>query len=73
MDLKLKGKKSSSPEAAAASGAPRSKASPPRVPTWPFFSRNADQVKDTVESLQRAGGSVFGEAFEITDQDSYRD
>lgn len=37
-----------------------------------FFSRNPDQVKETVESVSKHGGKVFGEAFEITDQESYK-
>jgi len=30
-----------------------------------FFSRNGDQVAETVESLSRRGGKVFGEAFDM--------
>ncbi len=38
-----------------------------------FFSRSADQVKETADSLSKHGGKVFGEAFEIKDQDGYKD
>ncbi|KRB86763.1 3-ketoacyl-ACP reductase [Sphingomonas sp. Root710] len=36
-----------------------------------FFSRNADQVAATVESLSRHGGKVIGEAFDMTDLAAY--
>jgi NAD(P)-dependent dehydrogenase (short-subunit alcohol dehydrogenase family) len=36
-----------------------------------FFSRNPDQVAETVDSLSRHGGRVFGEAFDMSDQDAY--
>lgn len=37
-----------------------------------FFSRNPEQVAEAVSSLQRHGGKVFGEAFELADPDAYR-
>jgi len=36
-----------------------------------FFSRNSDQVAETVASLSRHGGRVIGEAFDLTDLDAY--
>ena len=36
-----------------------------------FFSRNPDQVAETVASLARHGGKVIGEAFELSDGDAY--
>ena len=36
-----------------------------------FFSRNAEQVQETVESLSKHGGKVFGEAFEVDDMEAY--
>lgn len=36
-----------------------------------FFSRNAEQVAATVESLARHGGKVIGEAFDLNDLDAY--
>lgn len=36
-----------------------------------FFSRNPDQVAETVASLSRHGGKVIGEAFDLTDLDAY--
>ena len=72
MDLKLKGKKvivtggsrgigRASLEGFAAEGADVA-----------FFSRNPEQVKETIESVSKHGGKVYGDSFEITDQDSYR-
>ena len=37
-----------------------------------FFSRNPDQVAETVESLSRHGGKVIGEAFDMSDLDAYK-
>lgn len=37
-----------------------------------FFSRNAEQVAETVASLKRHGGKVFGEAFEMGDVEAYK-
>jgi 3-oxoacyl-[acyl-carrier protein] reductase len=36
-----------------------------------FFSRNADQVAEAVESLGRHGGAVVGDAFDMSDLDAY--
>lgn len=36
-----------------------------------FFSRNAEQVAETVASLSRHGGKVIGEAFDMSDLDGY--
>lgn len=36
-----------------------------------FFSRNADQVEETIKSLSRHGGKVIGEAFDMGDLDAY--
>lgn len=36
-----------------------------------FFSRNAEQVRETVDSLSRHGGKVIGEAFDMSDLDGY--
>ena len=36
-----------------------------------FFSRNPEQVAQTVESLSRHGGKVIGEAFDMSDLDAY--
>lgn len=36
-----------------------------------FFSRNAEQVAETVASLSRHGGKVIGEAFDMADLDAY--
>lgn len=36
-----------------------------------FFSRNAEQVDETVASLARHGGKVVGEAFDMNDLDAY--
>jgi len=36
-----------------------------------FFSRNAEQVDETVKSLSRHGGKVVGEAFDMSDLDAY--
>lgn len=36
-----------------------------------FFSRNPDQVAETVASLARHGGKVIGEAFELSDSKGY--
>ncbi len=37
-----------------------------------FFSRNAEQVAATVESLSRHGGKVIGTALDMSDHDAYR-
>lgn len=37
-----------------------------------FFSRNAEQVAATVESLSRHGGKVVGTALDMSDHDAYR-
>lgn len=37
-----------------------------------FFSRNADQVAETVAELRSAGGAVHGDALDISDSDAYR-
>lgn len=36
-----------------------------------FFSRNADQVAETVASLSRHGGKVIGEPLDMTDHEAY--
>lgn len=36
-----------------------------------FFSRNAEQVAETVAALSRHGGKVIGEAFDMSDLDAY--
>ena len=36
-----------------------------------FFSRNADQVAETVAALSRHGGKVFGEVFDLNHLDDY--
>lgn len=36
-----------------------------------FFSRDAEQVQETIGTLSKFGGKVHGEAFTISDQDSY--
>lgn len=36
-----------------------------------FFSRNPDQVAETVASLARHGGKVIGEAFDLSDAEGY--
>lgn len=36
-----------------------------------FFSRNAEQVAETVASLSRHGGNVVGEVFDLADLDAY--
>lgn len=36
-----------------------------------FFSRNADQVAETVASLSRHGGKVVGESFDMSDLEAY--
>lgn len=36
-----------------------------------FFSRNPEQVAETVASLSRHGGTVIGEAFDMSDHDAY--
>jgi len=36
-----------------------------------FFSRNPDQVAETVASLARHGGKVIGEAFDLSDSEGY--
>lgn len=36
-----------------------------------FFSRNPEQVDETVKSLSRRGGKVVGEAFDMSDLDAY--
>ncbi|MEP6868361.1 MAG: SDR family oxidoreductase [Novosphingobium sp.] len=36
-----------------------------------FFSRNTEQVAETVASLSRHGGKVIGEVFDLTDLDAY--
>jgi NAD(P)-dependent dehydrogenase (short-subunit alcohol dehydrogenase family) len=36
-----------------------------------FFSRNAEQVDETVKSLSRHGGKVIGEAFDMNDLEAY--
>ncbi|MEP7006909.1 MAG: SDR family oxidoreductase [Sphingomonas bacterium] len=38
-----------------------------------FFSRNPDQVAETVASLSRHGGRVIGEAFDLSDLAAYPD
>ena len=38
-----------------------------------FFSRNPQQVADTVAVLEGYGGKVFGEPFEMGDRQAYRD
>lgn len=38
-----------------------------------FFSRNAEQVEETVKSLSRHGGKVIGEVFDLTDLAAYPD
>jgi 3-oxoacyl-[acyl-carrier protein] reductase len=37
-----------------------------------FFSRNPDQVSETITALEPYGGKVFGEAFEMGDRLAYR-
>lgn len=37
-----------------------------------FFSRNADQVAQTVKALEEHGGRVFGSAFSLDDLDAYK-
>jgi 3-oxoacyl-[acyl-carrier protein] reductase len=37
-----------------------------------FFSRNQEQVSQTIAVLQPFGGNVFGEAFEMGNRDAYR-
>ncbi|HCN31622.1 MAG TPA: 3-ketoacyl-ACP reductase, partial [Rhodobiaceae bacterium] len=36
-----------------------------------FFSRNAEQVAETVDSLSKHGGKVIGEAFDMDNFDAY--
>lgn len=36
-----------------------------------FFSRNAEQVAETVESLSKHGGKVIGETFDMDNFDDY--
>ncbi|MEM1404861.1 MAG: SDR family oxidoreductase [Pseudomonadota bacterium] len=36
-----------------------------------FFSRNAEQVAETVADLSQHGGKVFGEAFDMSDMEGY--
>ncbi|WP_404482105.1 SDR family NAD(P)-dependent oxidoreductase [Novosphingobium sp. BL-52-GroH] len=36
-----------------------------------FFSRNAEQVAETVESLSKHGGKVFGEPLDLLDHEAY--
>lgn len=36
-----------------------------------FFSRNAEQVAETVESLSKHGGKVYGDALDMGDLDAY--
>jgi NAD(P)-dependent dehydrogenase (short-subunit alcohol dehydrogenase family) len=36
-----------------------------------FFSRNAEQVKETSASLERRGGKVYGSTFDMNDLDAY--
>ena len=36
-----------------------------------FFSRNAEQVAETVKSLSRYGGKVIGEAFDLANLEAY--
>jgi 3-oxoacyl-[acyl-carrier protein] reductase len=38
-----------------------------------FFSRNAEQVAETVKSLSRHGGKVIGEALDMSDHEAYVD
>ena len=38
-----------------------------------FFSRNQEQVSQTIAVLQPFGGNVFGEAFEMGNRDAYRE
>jgi len=38
-----------------------------------FFSRNPEQVKETVASLSRHGGKVIGESFDLSDLAAYPD
>jgi NAD(P)-dependent dehydrogenase (short-subunit alcohol dehydrogenase family) len=38
-----------------------------------FFSRNPEQVSQTIAVLQPFGGNVFGEAFEMGNRDAYRE
>lgn len=38
-----------------------------------FFSRNPDQVSQTVESLSKHGGKVIGEALDMSDHGAYAD
>src|SRR6478672_8936338 len=38
-----------------------------------FFSRNEEQVAETVASLSRHGGKVIGEAFDLSDLAAYPD
>jgi len=38
-----------------------------------FFSRNPEQVSQTIAALQPFGGNVFGEAFEMGNRDAYRE
>ena len=38
-----------------------------------FFSRNPEQVKETVASLSRQGGKVIGESFDLSDLAAYPD
>ncbi len=37
-----------------------------------FFSRNAEQVAATVASLAQHGGTIIGEAFDLSDLDAYK-
>ena len=72
MDMKLKGKKVIVTGGSRGIGRAALEGFAAEGADVAFFSRNPDQVKETIESLKRAGVNVFGEAFEITDQDSYR-
>lgn len=72
MDLKLAGKKVILTGGSRGIGRASLEAFAQEGADVAFFSRNAEQVKDTVAALSQHGGKVVGQRFEVTDQDAYK-
>lgn len=72
MDLKLAGKKVVLTGGSRGIGRATLEAFADEGADVAFFSRSADQVKETVDSVASRSVRVFGEAFEVSDQESYK-
>lgn len=71
MDLKLKGKKVILTGGSRGIGRAALETFAAEGADVAFFSRSADQVSETIASVSKLGGKVFGDAFDISDQEGY--